>query len=417
MLALVVLRRSERRAVVVVARADTIRRPRPAPASTRAGAPRRDSAPARDAVAARLAQRGEVRAARRAGRSRATCSRRGRRGRRGSCRRSSRRRRTAAGRGRRRSCPRSIARRQCSKSVPSSADTRRQAVRPRARPPRASGALRNGTRSSRTAASPVARTYSATTCGSQSRSSEQRLRSPRPVGSCHQCCTSPFDELPARGAEQVLARQIGPREGQRHHVLQLVAEAERAAGLVVAAARPEPAAHRLIEQPAVHQRVERIVGRPHLDRVERVVPRRVHPRARGRGRVRRVRDGRSAAGRGRDRSPSPEQEDELPAFRPAAGRIEPGAPRTDRGRRRHCPESAAWPSAAGRDTSPLRPMNDRRSAVKDDGALARARERDVAGEVLVVGVASRRSRRSPGRSSVTTCRCSPSRGGPSTHSL
>ncbi len=48
---------------------------------------------------------------------------------------------------------------------------------------------------------------------------------------------------------------------QRHRVLQLVAETERAAGLVVAAARPEAARERLIEQPAVGQHVERRIGR------------------------------------------------------------------------------------------------------------------------------------------------------------
>ena len=48
-----------------------------------------------------------------------------------------------------------------------------------------------------------------------------------------------FDELPSRGAEQMLAREVGPGQQQRHHVLQLIAEAEGAARLVVAGARPE----------------------------------------------------------------------------------------------------------------------------------------------------------------------------------
>ena len=58
----------------------------------------------------------------------------------------------------------------------------------------------------------------------------------------------------------------GAAEKQRHHVLQLIAEAERAARLVIAGARPDAARQRLIEQPAVHQHVERIVRRAHLDR-------------------------------------------------------------------------------------------------------------------------------------------------------
>ena len=43
--------------------------------------------------------------------------------------------------------------------------------------------------------------------------------------------------------------------------------------------------------------------------------------------------------------------------------------------------------------SPLRPMNERRSAGEGRRRLARVRERDVAGELLVVGVASRGSPR------------------------
>jgi hypothetical protein len=81
-----------------------------------------------------------------------------------------------------------------------------------------------------------------------------------------------FDELPAGGPQQVRARQIRPREGQRQDVLQLIAEAEGAAGLVVPGPRPHAAAHGLIEQPPIHQHVEGIVGRPHLDRTERLLP-------------------------------------------------------------------------------------------------------------------------------------------------
>jgi hypothetical protein len=62
--------------------------------------------------------------------------------------------------------------------------------------------------------------------GNQSRSSEHRERSPRPVGSCHQCAR-PFHELPACRLEQVVPRQIGLRQ---HAMLsELVAEAKRTA--------------------------------------------------------------------------------------------------------------------------------------------------------------------------------------------
>ena len=50
-----------------------------------------------------------------------------------------------------------------------------------------------------------------------------------------------FDELARRRAEQMLARQRGLRDRQRHHVLQLIAKAVRAARLVECRARPDAA--------------------------------------------------------------------------------------------------------------------------------------------------------------------------------
>ena len=41
-----------------------------------------------------------------------------------------------------------------------------------------------------------------------------------------------FDELPRRGVQQVRAAEVRPRVQQRQHVLELIAEAERAAGLI-----------------------------------------------------------------------------------------------------------------------------------------------------------------------------------------
>ncbi len=84
-----------------------------------------------------------------------------------------------------------------------------------------------------------------------------------------------FGELPSRRSKQMRSRQIRPRQQQREHVLQLIAEAERAARLVVAGARPEAAAHILVQQPPVHQHVEGIVRRADLDRLERSAPRRL----------------------------------------------------------------------------------------------------------------------------------------------
>ena len=81
-----------------------------------------------------------------------------------------------------------------------------------------------------------------------------------------------LDELPRRGAQQVLARHRRPRGDQRHAVLQLVAEAVGAARLIERRAGPDAAGQRLIQQPAVQHDVHRTVGRLHLDRAEDVVP-------------------------------------------------------------------------------------------------------------------------------------------------
>ena len=58
-------------------------------------------------------------------------------------------------------------------------------------------------------------------------------------------------ELAGGRAQEVFARQIGPRGGKRHAVLQLVAKAVGAAGLIEGRARPNAAGERLVEQPAI----------------------------------------------------------------------------------------------------------------------------------------------------------------------
>ena len=98
------------------------------------------------------------------------------------------------------------------------------------------------------------------------------MRVPRPAGGCHQCCTSPSTNW-REAASTIWARQRSGRVySSDEHVLQLIAESEGAAGLVRPTTRPDPATERLIQQPAVHQQIERIVGRAYLDRAERVVP-------------------------------------------------------------------------------------------------------------------------------------------------
>ncbi len=63
-------------------------------------------------------------------------------------------------------------------------------------------------------------------------------------------------ELPPGGPHDMLAREIGAREQQGEHVLQLVAIAVRAAWLVEAGAGPEAAAHVLVQEPPVDQHVK-----------------------------------------------------------------------------------------------------------------------------------------------------------------
>ena len=72
-------------------------------------------------------------------------------------------------------------------------------------------------------------------------------------------------ELAAGGAQNMAAGGLRPREGQRHAVLQLVAEAVGAAGLIERRARPDAAGEGLIQQPAVEHDVHRAVRRFHLD--------------------------------------------------------------------------------------------------------------------------------------------------------
>ena len=81
-----------------------------------------------------------------------------------------------------------------------------------------------------------------------------------------------FAELMCRTAQQVLARERGLGMDQRHHVLQLIAEAECPARLVIAAARPQTAGQGLIYQPAVGEHVERLIGCFHLYCAQSAVP-------------------------------------------------------------------------------------------------------------------------------------------------
>src|SRR5580692_2451644 len=70
----------------------------------------------------------------------------------------------------------------------------------------------------------------------------------------------------------MLPRKVRPHDGKCHSVLQLVAKAVCAAGLIESCACPDAAGERLIEHPAIEDDVQRPVWRFHLDRAEYVLP-------------------------------------------------------------------------------------------------------------------------------------------------
>jgi hypothetical protein len=172
-----------------------------------------------------------------------------------------------------------------------------------------------------------------------------------------------LDELPAGAQQQLLAQQLRLAVHQRHRVLQLIAEAESAAGLVVAAARPQATGDRLVQQPAVGQQVQGTVRRLDLDRAERAAPVLLH-------RVERLRaSGRSAKPLHQliglvDAATHAEAEHDLARF--FVGQVERHLDRRARVERRPDPTrpSRTRLSAAGWRNEPLRPMNSVRSQVK-----------------------------------------------------
>ena len=108
--------------------------------------------------------------------------------------------------------------------------------------------------------------------GSQTRSSEMRVRTPWPAGGSHQCWTSPSTNCRAAARRRCSRVSSGRATASAMHVLELVAEAVGAARLVERRARPDAAGQRLIEQPAVQHDVHRAVRRLHLDGAEQRRP-------------------------------------------------------------------------------------------------------------------------------------------------
>ena len=90
-----------------------------------------------------------------------------------------------------------------------------------------------------------------------------------------------FDELMRGVAQELCPRDGGTQVDQRRRVLELVAEAVRAARLVERAPPPHAARQRLVAEPAVHQHVELGQGRLHLHGAEEVRPEHAGARQRG----------------------------------------------------------------------------------------------------------------------------------------
>ena len=83
-------------------------------------------------------------------------------------------------------------------------------------------------------------------------------------------------ELMGGGQQNLVARNSPPRDAQRHHILQLIAEAIGAAYLVETSATPDPAGQRLVEQPAIQQNIHAGIGCRHLHVPQRIVPAPLH---------------------------------------------------------------------------------------------------------------------------------------------
>src|ERR1700680_1514199 len=81
-----------------------------------------------------------------------------------------------------------------------------------------------------------------------------------------------LDKLAARSPQDVFSCELGSGDGNRHAILQLVTKPVRAAYLIKTRARPHPAAKRLVEQPPIQHDIHALVGRLHLDGIEKAIP-------------------------------------------------------------------------------------------------------------------------------------------------
>ena len=81
-----------------------------------------------------------------------------------------------------------------------------------------------------------------------------------------------FFELMRGGAEYLCARQFRFGIDQRHHVLQLVAEAVSPARLIERRTRPDTADQRLIQQPTIQHQVHCRIRRADFEPGQGFVP-------------------------------------------------------------------------------------------------------------------------------------------------
>ena len=82
----------------------------------------------------------------------------------------------------------------------------------------------------------------------------------------------PLSELTASRQQDLRSRQIGIAIEKSHDVLQLIAKAECAAGLVKAGASPDAAAQALVLKPAVDQEVRGQFGGVHFNGAKLRIP-------------------------------------------------------------------------------------------------------------------------------------------------
>src|SRR4029453_18081155 len=79
-------------------------------------------------------------------------------------------------------------------------------------------------------------------------------------------------ELPGGRPKDLSARFLGGTVNKRHRVLQLIAEAERAARLVEPGPTPYPAPKCLVDQPAIEHQIQRGIWRADLHGPEDAIP-------------------------------------------------------------------------------------------------------------------------------------------------